>query len=988
MKWKMKRINALVGMLSVALLAGHCRDMSGILKDEVAPVLDSSSVSGTSSASDQITLTWQTASDNKASASEINYELCIAQTANGCSNFVINFTTSPGATQYTFSGLAEATFYYIRIRPRDNAGNVGTASTDIQVRTALVPAGAPVFGVAPGSYNASQNVSLTSSTAGAIICYTVDLATPACNATPVCTTGTQIANGNTVSVGSNLTLKAIACKLNKLDTAVISGNYVIDSTPPTVPGSPTATPISTSQIDLSWTASTDAQTAQANIVYEICQTTTSTACNGGGFTATYTTAPGVTAYSVNSGLATLTTYYFVIRAKDSLANVNPTAQISATTLAAGTVSTPTFSPVAGTYGSTQNATPSTSTGGAIVCYKTGSAPGACTAGPTCAVGSTQFSSAVAIASTSTLYAVGCKTGYTESTTGSALYTIDNAAPTTPGSFTATAASSSQINLAWTASSDDTTATGSIVYEICKTTTSGGCGTFSATFTTAGGATSYNDTGLNPLTNYYYVIRARDSFSKFGTPSSEQTGTTQSLGTVNAPTFSPVAGTYGVTQNVTQSTSTSGAIICYKMGSAPGACTAGPTCAAGATQFSSAVSVASTGTMYAVGCKTSYTDSSVASAVFTIDTVAPSTGTAISLRSITDTTLTVNWGVATDAVTIQASLEYKVVKDNASATNIDTIAEVDAKTGGDLLQDWAANITTKALTSLSSSTAYHFAVLVRDSIGNKSLYAPASQMTLATGGALFDAGATHTCALKNGVVTCWGGNANGQSTVPALTAPTSVITGDNHTCAIDSTGAHCWGNNTYGQITMPSLTGPVEISGGFRNTCAIDATGVKCWGYNGNNQNVIPGLTNPNRLSTGSSYICVIASTGLVCWGWNGQGQLNLPVLTNPTKYTTGRGEHICAIDNTGVHCWGANGNGQSNVPALTNPTAITAGALHSCAIDNTGVHCWGDNTYGQLSVPVLSNPTVIKAGSYHTCASDDTGLHCWGRNTNGQCNVP
>lgn len=109
-----------------------------------------------------------------------------------------------------------------------------------------------------------------------------------------------------------------------------------------------------------------------------------------------------------------------------------------------------------------------------------------------------------------------------------------------------------------------------------------------------------------------------------------------------------------------------------------------------------------------------------------DTTAPTAGTAISFSSVTSTTLSVNWGAATDDVTAQSNLEYKVVKDNVAAGNIDTIAEVDAKTGGDLLQDYTANITTKAVTGLTGSPTFHFAVVVRDAAGNKAIYAPSTQ----------------------------------------------------------------------------------------------------------------------------------------------------------------------------------------------------------------------------------------------------------------------
>ncbi len=135
---------------------------------------------------------------------------------------------------------------------------------------------------------------------------------------------------------------------------------------------------------------------------------------------------------------------------------------------------------------------------------------------------------------------------------------------------------------------------------------------------------------------------------------------------------------------------------------------------------------------AAGNKTVYAPASQATSA-TADSTAPTVGTAISFSSVASTTLSVNWGAATDGVTPQANLEYRIVKDNAATTNIDTVAEVDAKSGGDLLQDYTANITTKAVTGLTASTTYHFAVVVRDAAGNKAIYAPASQATTAPPG---------------------------------------------------------------------------------------------------------------------------------------------------------------------------------------------------------------------------------------------------------------
>lgn len=113
-----------------------------------------------------------------------------------------------------------------------------------------------------------------------------------------------------------------------------------------------------------------------------------------------------------------------------------------------------------------------------------------------------------------------------------------------------------------------------------------------------------------------------------------------------------------------------------------------------------------------------------------DTTPPVAGTAISFASVADTSMTVNWGAATDAVTAQAGLQYRLVK-AASSAAIDTIGEIDAISGGDLLQDYTANDVMQNVAGLASSTTYFFAVVVRDVAGNKTIYAPQSQATNAT-----------------------------------------------------------------------------------------------------------------------------------------------------------------------------------------------------------------------------------------------------------------
>ena len=92
-------------------------------------------------------------------------------------------------------------------------------------------------------------------------------------------------------------------------------------------------------------------------------------------------------------------------------------------------STPTFSPVAGSYGSTQTVTISASTGG-VICYNTTGSPA--TNGTTGCTTGTLYSTTVSVSSTETLYAVAGGTGYTDSAVGSAAYTISAGTPAPVG----------------------------------------------------------------------------------------------------------------------------------------------------------------------------------------------------------------------------------------------------------------------------------------------------------------------------------------------------------------------------------------------------------------------------------------------------------------------------------------------------------------------------------------------------------------------------
>ncbi|HXM99973.1 MAG TPA: fibronectin type III domain-containing protein [Candidatus Dormibacteraeota bacterium] len=119
---------------------------------------------------------------------------------------------------------------------------------------------------------------------------------------------------------------------------------------------------------------------------------------------------------------------------------------------------------------------------------------------------------------------------------------DTIPPTVPSNLAATAASSTQINLTWTASTDDVAVTGYKV-ERCQ---GASCTSFAQIAAPTG--TTFNDTGLTASTSYSYRVRAADAAGNVSASSTVATATTPAL-TV-AVSLSPKRGGLTVGQPLT------------------------------------------------------------------------------------------------------------------------------------------------------------------------------------------------------------------------------------------------------------------------------------------------------------------------------------------------------------------------------------------------------------------------------------------------------
>jgi fibronectin type 3 domain-containing protein len=317
-----------------------------------------------------------------------------------------------------------------------------------------------------------------------------------------------------------------------LSTALFStASLAADTTAPTAPTGLAATATSISQINLSWTASTD-NVGVTGYRIERC---TGASCT----TYTQIATTTSTTYS-NTGLTVSTAYRYRVRANDAAANLSAySSVVTATTLADTQAPTaPSALTSTAASGTQINLSWTASTDNVAVtgyrierCSGAGCSNFAQIATTTTAVtyNNTGLTSATSYSyRVRTIDAAGNLSGYSLIATAS---TLDTTAPTAPAALTATVVSSSQINLTWTTSTDNVGVTG---YRI-ERCTGASCTTYTqiATSTTA----SYSNTGLTAATAYRYRVRANDAAGNLSGYSSVVTATTQTADTQapSAPT---------------------------------------------------------------------------------------------------------------------------------------------------------------------------------------------------------------------------------------------------------------------------------------------------------------------------------------------------------------------------------------------------------------------------------------------------------------------
>ncbi|MBF0286176.1 MAG: hypothetical protein HQM14_00040 [SAR324 cluster bacterium] len=348
------------------------------------------------------------------------------------------------------------------------------------------------------------------------------------------------------------------------------------------------------------------------------------------------------------------------------------------------------------------------------------------------------------------------------------------------------------------------------------------------------------------------------------------------------------------------------------------------------------------------------------------------------------------------------------------------------------------------------------------------------------------GDNHTCALlEDKTIRCWGNGSLGELgngkdsasfggssyienkpvTVSNMYAAIQISAGESHTCALLQDKVQCWGDGSSGElgngkdkittkdstyhettpVSVRNIARALQISTGTDHTCALlnDNT-LRCWGSGdvgrlGQGSTLsqstpasVQGISTAVEVSAGATHTCALLKNGKVqCWGSATNGKLgngrevslNVPIPVNnifsADQISSGNNHTCTLLEDGSAYCWGEGSSGQlgngstssQNDPvrvSLNNKiTQVSAGGNHTCALlSDSSLYCWGEGVSGKLgsgneknqstpfevthiatSVPNTSRgtPVQVSAGGDHTCVLlSDNKIRCWGEGSSGQ----
>lgn len=301
-----------------------------IVSPDTTPPVFGGVVSATALSQTSGGLTWNAATDNISPSANIIYLIYMAAAPGGQNFGVPSYTTTPGATAYTLTGLSPNSSYYVVVRAVDEAGNIDGNTVEGSFATPPAPdVLPPVFGGLVSAAAAGTNITLSWNPATdnvGVAQYNVYVATtpggqnfaaPAQTAAAASTSA--IYSAPQVAMTYYFVVRAQDTSGN-IDTNTVERSVFIPDVTPPVFGGGSVSAVGSTFIRLSWTPATDNVTPPSGIVYPIYQA--STPCGQNFAAPSYTTAPGASLYDVTGLNPATSEYYFVVRAQDAAGNID------------------------------------------------------------------------------------------------------------------------------------------------------------------------------------------------------------------------------------------------------------------------------------------------------------------------------------------------------------------------------------------------------------------------------------------------------------------------------------------------------------------------------------------------------------------------------------------------------------------------------------------------------------------------------------------
>lgn len=241
--------------------------------------------------------------------------------------------------------------------------------------------------------------------------------------------------------------------------------------------------------------------------------------------------------------------------------------------------------------------------------------------------------------------------------------------------------------------------------------------------------------------------------------------------------------------------------------------------------------------------------------------------------------------------------------------------------------------------------------------------------------------SHSCAIANGQLYCWGLNNAGQlgdGTTSSRANPTrvtyftgmmvtQVAVGTSNTCAVADGQLYCWGNNSQGQLG-------IGTAGGTPSYRTTPQAVLK--------PDILPDFKVTSvaisQSSSSRTTACAVANGITFCWGDNSHGQVGQYSRDSAFGYTS---DTTARTKPTPV--WGYRAGDNASYADLygKKSTSVSTGSSHGCNIANGIMHCWGDtlsglrrlsaSTNGDYSSAPLAQPWSAKVVNQGFCSVND-----------------